>query len=249
MLKSILLLAGAAVVLLLGALLIRFNLKRRHIIRRAEAATPEELEAVYAGIASAGSATSTCAVLGRTNQQLGGEDNWALPVPACVDGWAGRGIEADGGGEPSFRLTDRAPADAVLRGRVYRVVPVPRTATKDGRGRNRLTPSAYLVRNPRLQEALAAICPRHPAELLAYLLTPGAATFEFEPSFQARFGGSPSWVQDAEFPTCPECRRRMELILQLPGALLPGRPLPEGTFYLFGCRQHPDQTRTVSQFA
>jgi hypothetical protein len=248
-LKTILLLAGAAVVLLVGALLIRFNLKRRHVMRRAGAAAPEALEAVYAGIASLGTAASTCAVLGRTNQQLGGEDNWALPVPDCVDGWAGRGIEADAGPEPCFRLPDRAPADAVLRGRVFRLVPVPRTATKDGRGRNRLTPSGYLVKNPRLQEALAAICPRYPAELLTYLLTPGAETFEFEPSFQARLGGSPSWVQDAEFPNCPECGRRMEMILQLPGALLPGRPLPEGTFYFFGCRQHPEQTRTVSQFA
>jgi hypothetical protein len=34
----------------------------------------------------------------------------------------------------------------------------------------------------------------------------------------------------------------MSLILQLPGAMLAGKPMAEGTFFFFGCVKHPDQT-------
>lgn len=126
---------------------------------------------------------------------------------------------------------------------------MPRHLTKSGKARNTFSPSKYVAGNPRLLSALSTVCPAYPTELLAYLLVAGAETFEFDPMFQARIGGSPSWVQDAEFPECDQCRKRMSLILQVPGAVLPGKPMGEGTFYFFGCAKHPDITRTVAQFA
>lgn len=239
----------AAVALPLAVVLIRFNLKRLHIIGCAKAASPEELEAIYAQIETLGTEPASCAVLARANRPAASDRDWGVPVPSFIESWAGRTISADAGSNVAFRFGPSATAEPVMRGQVYRVVAVPRHLTKSGKVRNQFSPRKYVTSSPQLLHALTAVCPRYPADLLAYLLAAGAETFEFDPIDQARIGGSPSWVQGAEFPECDECRKRMSLILQLPGALLPGKPLAEGTFFFFGCVKHPDKTKTVAQFA
>jgi hypothetical protein len=125
---------------------------------------------------------------------------------------------------------------------------VPRTRLKSGKLRNLFSPKRYLSGTPELTRALREVCPAHPGELLCYLLCVGQESFEFEPIDQARVGTVPAWVQDAEWPTCPQCRRRMSVILQIPGTLLWPKPSPRGTFYWFGCKRHPERTETVAQF-
>jgi hypothetical protein len=233
----------------LAIILIRFNRKRLHIIRCARGASPAQLEAIYTQIDKLGTESSSCAVLARTNRSSGGERDWIIPVPCYVDAGAGRAITADAGPDVAFRFSMAAASEPILRGQAYRIVPVPRHMTKSGKARNQFAPSKYAAHNPELLAALRTVCPAYPADLLSFLLAAGAETFEFDPMFQVRLGGNPSWVQDAEYPRCDECKRRMNLILQLPGALLPGKPLPEGTFYFFGCVKHSDKTKTVGQFA
>jgi hypothetical protein len=239
----------AAIAIALAIVLIRFNRKRLHIIRCAQAATAEQLEAIYAQIDRLGTQTSSCAVLARTNRRSASDQDWTIPVPPYVEPWGGRAISAERGPDVGFRLFPSSASEPTLRGQVYRIVPVPRHLTRSGKTRNQFSPNKYVAGNPQLLSALGAVCPAYPAEVLAYLLAGGAETFEFDPMFQARIGGSPSWVQDAEFPACDECKQRMSLILQLPGAMLPGKKLPDGTFFFFGCAKHPDKTRTVAQFA
>jgi hypothetical protein len=231
----------------LAVVLIRFNRKRLHIVRCAEAASDEQLEAVYAQIGLLGTEAPSCAVLARTNRRTHSEGDWIVPIPSYVGEWTSRSISADSGPPVEFRFS-AAAAEPVLRGHVYRVVPVPRNLTKSGKVRSQFSPSKYVAGNPQLSKALAEVCPAYPSELLAYLLAAGAETFEFDPVFQARIGGSPAWVQGADFPVCGECRKRMSLILQLPGALLPGKPMREGTFFFFACATHQDRTETVAQF-
>jgi hypothetical protein len=249
MLKIVIGTLVATIAIALAVVLIRFNLKRLRIIRCAGNASDAELEAIYAQIDSLGTETPSCAVLARTNRRSDSEGDWSIVVPSFVEPWSGRTILADVGSDVAFRLACSGASEPRLRGKVYRVVPVPRTLTKSGKARNQFSPSKYVAGNPDLMSALSAVCPEHPTELLAYLLAAGAETFEFDPMFQARIGGSPSWVQDAEFPECEQCRKRMSLILQLPGAMLPGKPMAEGTFFFFACVRHPDNTRTVAQFA
>jgi hypothetical protein len=239
----------AAAALLLAIVLIRFNRKRLHVIRSAKAATAQQLEAVYTQIDHLGTEAPSCAVLARTNLHSQDDREWVIPVPSYVEAWGGRVISAEAGSDVAFRFSALSASQPILRGRVYRIVPVPRHLTKSGKARNQFSPSEYVHSSSQLLAALRAVCPAYPGELLAYLLAGGAETFEFDPMFQARIGGSPSWVQDAEFPNCPECKKRMSLILQLPGALLPGKKLPEGTFFFCGCAKHPDKTKTVAQFA
>ncbi len=249
MVKIVVLGIIAAVAIPLAVDLIRFNRKRLHTIRCAKAASAEQLEAIYAPISQLGTETPSCAVLARTNRHSSSDRDWSIPVPPYIDTWAGRTISAASDSDVVFRFTTSAASEPVLRGQVYRTVPVPRHLTKSGKARNQFTPRKYVASDPSLLSALAAVCPAFPGDLLAYLLAAGSETFEFDPMFQARIGGSPSWVQDAEFPECDECRKRMTLVLQLPGAMLPGKPLAEGTFYFFACAKHPDKTKTVSQFA
>jgi hypothetical protein len=249
MLKIVLIVIIAAIAIPLAVVLIRFNRKRLHIIRCAHAAGAEQLEAIYTHIDHLGTQAPSCAVLARTNRCSGSDGDWSVPVPPFVEPWAGRTISADVASDVTFRFAASAAPEPVLRGQIYRVLPAPRHLTKGGKARNQFSPGKYVTGNPQLLSALSAVCPEYPAELLAYLLAAGAETFEFDPMFQARIGGSPSWVQDAEFPECGQCRKRMSLILQLPGAMLPGKPMAEGTFFFFGCVKHPDKTKTVAQFA
>ena len=88
MLKTIVISVIAAVVIPLAIVLIRFNRKRLHIIRCAEAATPEQLEAIYAHIDVLGTESPSCALLARTNRRSASNDDWTLPIPPYVEPWA-----------------------------------------------------------------------------------------------------------------------------------------------------------------
>ena len=145
-------------------------------------------------------------------------------------------------------LSDVATTEPAIAGKVFRILRVPRQQTRTGKSRNQFSPQRYIAVNPDLMAALNDVCPRYPAELLAYLLMAGTDSFEFDPINQARMGGSPSWIQSAEFVHCDHCKKRMGLVFQLPGTLLPGKPNMQATFYLFGCAIHLDQTRTVVQY-
>jgi hypothetical protein len=50
-----------------------------------------------------------------------------------------------------------------------------------------------------------------------------------------------------EYP-CGQCKKRLGLILQQPGTLVHKKAFHAGTFYLFGCASHPDQTATIVQY-
>jgi len=249
MVKTLVIGVIALVAILVAAVLIRFNLKRRRIIQCAKGASADQLESVYAQVTQIGTETPSCAILARTNQRSGGDQNWSIPIPSYVEPWAGHAISAEFGPDVQFRFSSSTTPEPALRGVIYRIIPVPRIRTKGGKERNQFAPSRYVANSPKLLSALSAICPSYPSDLLAYLLMAGAETFEFDPMFQARIGGQPSWVQDAEFPQCDDCKKRMSLVLQLPGTMLPGKPLASGTFYFFACAKHPDKTKTVGQFS
>jgi hypothetical protein len=228
------------------ALLLRFNRKRTGIMRGAAAATDAQLENVYLAIESTSAEPPTCAVLARTNRKS--DEPSRVPIPPYAGIWGGRAIVITSGDEPSFALADDGVTEAVLAGAVFRILAVPRHQTKTGTSRNTFAPSSYLKGNAALLEALRAVDARHPAELLAYLLSAGRDSFEFDAMFQARIGGSASWVQGPVFLSCATCRKRLQLGLQLPGSLLPGKPRPSATYYLFGCANHPDELQTVEQY-
>jgi hypothetical protein len=139
--------------------------------------------------------------------------------------------------------------EPMLLGRVYRLVRVPRHQTKNStKQRNAYSSQQYIAKNPALLSALGDVCRKYPDDLLSYLLCVGRESFEFEPIDQVRIGTSPAWVQDPEYPICDDCKKRMRLVLQLPGTLVSKKSFHRGTFYLFGCATHPHQTKSLGQF-
>ena len=107
-------------------------------------------------------------------------------------------------------------------------------------------PGRCIAASPALADALREVSPGHPRELLSYLVC--NERIEFEPIDQSRIGTNPAWVQDPELPSCRRCGTRMALIVQLPGDVVHPRAFHRGTFFLFGCRKHPEETKTVAQY-
>jgi len=243
------LVAGAAVAAL-AVVLVRFNLKRRHVLGCAATATAEQLERIYVLVEQQGSVPASGYVLARTNRRTS-ETRCLVPVPAEIRElpWAGRVIEATVSNGVDFRFVTSTASEPTLLGCVYRPVRVPRHRTNSsGKERNTFAPERYVASSAELLTALTVMCPRYPTELLSYLLCVGRESFEFEPMDQARIGTSPAWVQSAEHQTCDECHQRMQLVLQLPGTVISSKSFHRGTFYLFGCAKHPEQTKSLGQF-
>lgn len=186
-----------------------------------------------------------CAVLARTNRRAG-DEGWPVAVPGFVKPWAGRVISVRNDSD-AFLFVNAPVVEPRLQGRVFRTVPMP-PITEDDEQNVATILFRFVTEHPQLKSALETACPAYPFELLQYRLCAGAETFELDPMNQMRLGGEPAWVQDEEFPTCEECNQVMSLILQTPGTLLPGRAVPRGTFYFFGCAVHPERTRTIGQF-
>lgn len=236
----------AALLSPLALLIVRFSWKRRHIIRCARAATEEQLETIYSLLDCVGPESAPSAVLARTNRNAC-DNKWLIPVPQVLKPWGGRVVSADTVPDLSFTVVESAVSEPRLRGKVYRMVPMPPITEEDGQNVSTIL-FRFVREHPQLKSMLDGVCTRYPGELLQYLLCTGAETFELDPMDLVQLGGSPSWVQDEEFPFCEQCQKQMSLILQVPGTLLPGRAIPRGTFFFFGCAAHPEQTKTVGQF-
>ena len=148
MLKIVIATIIVAIVVLLAIILIRFNRKRLHIIRCAEAASERQLEAIYAHIDHLGTETPSCAVLAQTNRRSGSDADWSIPVPSYVEPWGGRSISAENGSDVTFRFVSSKAFEPIVRGRAYRLLPVPRHLTKSGKARNQFSPGKYVASIP-----------------------------------------------------------------------------------------------------
>jgi len=243
---------GAVGIIIVGWLalaIVLFNVKRIRIIRAAAAATNDQLEEIYQLIEAGSSEKVNGFVLGRLNKAAD-DVSWVVAIPSELEKfpWAGKCIAVDVDTDVRFRFLDSSHQTTQLLGRQYRPIAVPRVRLKSGKLRNQFSPSQYVKRNEHLREKLRRICPKYPTDLLSYLLCTGQETFGFEPMNQGRIGTTAEWVQGQENQYCDHCKQRMTLILQVPGSLLPKKSFEDGTVYLFGCRKHTDQTRTVVQF-
>lgn len=242
--------AASTAALALAVVLVRFNRKRLFVARCAATLTPEQLEHIYSLVEQTGTTAANGYVLARTNKTTT-ETRCLVPIPKELPQfpWAGRVVEATVSNTVELQFVEATAFEPSLLGHVYRPVQVPRHATKSlAKQRNTFSPQRYVANSEELSVALSTVCPKYPTELLCYLLCVGRASFEFDPIDQARIGTSPAWVQDPEHQTCDECRKRMHLVLQLPGTLISKKAFHRGTFYLFGCVTHPDRTKTLGQF-
>ena len=229
--------------------IVPFNLKRRHIANCAAEADDDSLEEIYGLVEDLGETAPNGFVLAKTNRTLS-DRSCCISVPSELEGfpWAGKTFCFEVSDDISFRLVPGSEEGAGFLGRSYRILAVPRFRTKTGKLRNKFTPEQYVTLSDDLRRVLIRLCPRFPTELLAYLLCSGNDSFEFDDDMQARIGTSAAWVQSADFQHCDLCKRRMALVIQVPGTMLHPKKFQEGVFYLFGCKQHPEELKTVMQF-
>lgn len=75
--------------------------------------------------------------------------------------------------------------------------------------------------------------------------TPYEANVQGVPLRQSQLGGHPTWIQDVEYPTCPECRRSMLNVGQVATEELLGAG--EGITYVFLCLNCQLSTTTFQQ--
>jgi hypothetical protein len=240
---------AAVAALVLAVSVVRSNIQWRYITRCVATAAPEQLERIYALIEATGTADSDGYFLGRTSETCA-ENRCVIPIPLEIANfpWAGLTVEATVPDEVRFQFVEGGVAHPSVAGQRFRPVRVPRhRSKKSGKWRNTFSPKRYIADSSELDETLRVVCPKFPIELLSYLV---CGSLGFESIDQLRIGTNAAWVQGPEEPTCGECKKRMRLILQLPGALLSDKSYPrEGTFYFFGCVRHPTQTSTVGQLS
>ncbi len=86
----------------------------------------------------------------------------------------------------------------------------------------------------REREKEFSVLPRGCLRLAARIRNPLESADDLSVKVQfSQVGGYPAWIQDSEYPACPDCRRTMPFLSQvIPEECETGR---EGTYYLFGC--------------
>lgn len=85
--------------------------------------------------------------------------------------------------------------------------------------------------------------PRRSLVLANTARSPWHAAMDSLPTQYSQIGGHPTWVQDAEYPTCGTCRKTMPFIGQISCEDI--EPNREGIFYAFLC---PDCATTASTY-
>jgi hypothetical protein len=226
---------------------IRFNLKRRNVTQSLAQATPAQIERVLNLVESIGTEPAVGGILVRTNESASAGTVISIPSSLADFPWSGWSISIGFHPELAFALSEQKADETRLCGRRYMFLHIPRKKTKSGKLRNIFDPSRYLRLRPDLAEALADICPNHPQETLSAILCNGRV--EFEPVDQPRIGASAEWMQSPEWQTCDTCKKRLMLVLQLPGTCVSEKRFREATIYLFGCPVHPKDTKQVVQFS
>lgn len=244
--KALLLLAFCSGVAALAFVLIRFNLKRRGVIKAFESAKSEQIDKIVSLIESLGEESPIGGVLIPTNIQTV-KQGCVVTIPENIKDfpWSGLSYKIKTNTNVSFLPTKERVVGAELLGNKYKFLAIPRNLTKTGKARNIFDPKRYIKLCPELQKLLEDISSKYPMELLSYIL---CGSIEFEPIDQLRVGTSAAWVQDPDWKYCPTCRKRMSLIIQLPGTSLHKKAFHEGTFFLFGCKSHPEFTELVDQY-
>lgn len=233
----------------LCTVIILFNLKRRAIRTAAEALSGEDVEHVLSLIERIGDCPSQ-GHIGVVRHPVPAEKSriFILPRPDPAFPWGGLAIRvskaAGRGGPPvNFQIEHDLP-EGLPDDEVIRWLAVPRMLTgKGNRRQNVFAPDRYLKLSPPLREQLEKLYPEDPRALLSCLLTVTQSIEGVEPFNQLRCGLPPGWIQRPRFHKCPNCRRPLRLIVQVPGSLLSSR-LAEGTFYFLGCPTHPAETVT-----
>lgn len=231
--------------LVVGFYYIRYRLRVRRVIKAANTIRETHFEQILEAIENIGTCSSGAALLyenGVTN-----DEKYLITIPSKLDSpWAGRTIriieaeQKDVDVKVEFILTDSEVQQ--LGHTVYKSLRVPRIKTKNGKEQYVWAYSRYLTMSPLLKQLFKGIETADFKEMALANVIRG----------KINILGGLSWIQNVEFPNCPECKKRMKFLFQFWGGLLPKSyqfDRTEAEVYVFSCYQHQDTLIPVIQFS
>jgi len=212
-------------------------------------ATETDINSIYDALSQMAGESPHTYIVGRTNAnpQIDGD---MITIPQALENfpWAGKVVHISAGPQTKMVINEDNKGSVQLGGRVYATIPVPSITNESGHDYVQYSPYKWLDQNEALASAVSRLSFRDAEKILSYLVTPGKKDFSFEPAHQVRIGDGISWVQKPVNPMCDVCGERMSFILQCPGSLLNNKDTQYATYYLFGCKDHPDQIECVTQY-
>jgi len=150
--------------------------------------------------------------------------------------WSGRSIEINTKDEVAVRLHASAFEDYERRSELL----VPKIKLKNGKSQYMWSPDRYLSKSRKLRSYFSELNQPDQSEALYRIIEKAI-----------KINGGLSWVQNAEFPNCSICKKRMKFILQLSGLHFSKNKkydIHESEIYVFGCTKHTDEIKPVIQF-
>ena len=161
----------------------------------------------------------------------------SINIPHSIGSpWSGRHFAIEAKDKFDVKLT--SPVEKISN--EYISLLVPRIKLKNGKSQNVWSASRYLNKSNVLNELLSKLNIKEREEALNYLLENAV-----------KVNGGLSWVQNAEFPVCDVCKKRMKFIFQLSGTKFIKNKhfdIHESEIYVFGCAKHMEEIKNVIQF-
>lgn len=212
-------------------------------------ANESDINSIYNALSHMAGESSHTYIVGRTNfnTKLDG-DKITLPQNLKDFPWAGKVVHINAGPQTTMVINENNAGPTQLGGRIYASIPVPSFTNESGRDYVQYSPYKWLGQSEALASAISRLSSRYAEKILSYLVTPGKDDFSYEPAYQVRIGDGISWVRKPAYPVCDVCGERMSFILQCPGSMLNNKDTQHATYYLFGCKDHPDQIECVAQY-
>ena len=221
----------------------------KNIRQLVDNASEIDINNIYDALANMAGESPQSYIVGRTSATAKtGDDLIILPRNMPDLPWAGKVVHINTGPQTSMTINENNAQQTQLGGREYTNVPVPVFTDESGREYVQYSPYKWLNQSEALVSAVSRLSSRDAEKILSYLVTPGKEDFSFEPAYQVRIGSGISWVQKPVKPTCDICDEQMSFILQCPGSVLNNDDTKHATFYLFGCKDHPEQLECVTQY-
>lgn len=227
---------------------VQHSRKRRAVEVALAHATPEQISRITGLVESIGTEPSVGGILVETDERASGQTVISIPENIHDFPWAGQSVILKFDPDHVFSISEESSGHTLVSGRVYRYMAVPRVRTKSGKLRNVFDQKRFPKLNPGLLSALAEICEDYPQATLSAILWNGDLDPP-EPVDQLRIGTSAAWMQMPEWQYCERCRKRMRLVVQIPGPCTEEKRYRESTLYLFGCVEHTRETKSVVQFS
>lgn len=222
--------------------------KRRAVEQFLAQASPEQTSRIKKLVESIGTEPSVGGLLVDSGERENGVTSISIPEGIHDLPWAGKSVKFSFSPEPIFSVSEENSGRTLIGGRVYQYMAVPRIKTKSGKLRNVFDLARYTELCPELLPLLKEISEDYPIETLSAILWNGELGPP-EPVDQLRIGTSTAWMQQPEWQYCEICRKRMKLIVQVPGPETGEKTYRESTLYLFGCNDHPHETKSLAQFS